>query len=395
METSKLIINSIIYIIVTSFFVWLLIKEKEIGAKIKIYRDKFSDTIIKKYKMILPKTLGDVLKFIQEIIGLIFLTLMIFNGSMNIIVLVGIIIMIGSYAFTQIQTEKEKANEGFLLTLGLFVAVGVLILANMFSVVGLFWGLKLLLIINILIGMILVFRTEDSIRKTVDWGETAVTAIILVLAIQYFYIGNFLVPTGSMIPTILPGDRLFGNMVVYKFFKPERGDILVFKEPTEDKFLYTKRLIGLPGEKIKIGEDNRVYINGTKLEGARYKTEVVENEKIILKDRDYFRGGELLDNEITIPKKGDTYEWIVSEKKFLLNGTDETTIIYDVVNNQYLAEKLDRGEKIILDENYYFTLGDNSGNSKDSRYWGFVAEHRIKGKPMVRFWPLNRIGWVK
>lgn len=332
METSKLVINGIIYIIITSFFVWLLIKEKEIGAKIKVYRDKFSTFVIELFKV---------------------------------------------------------KGEG----------------------------------------------TQKSIRKTIDWTETIGSAIILVLIIQHFYIGNFLVPTGSMIPTIMPKDRLFGNMVIYNFVKPSRGDVLVFKEPAKNRFLYTKRLIGLPGEQIRIGEDNRIYINGTKLEGKKFKTKVNTDGSEVLKDRDYYRGGLLLENEIRIPKKGDTYQMVtvenrfdVSEKKsktfiydiihsknitnaeeiellydllnkgyikFILNGKEETSFIYDLINNPYTREKLEKGETINLDENYYYALGDNSGNSLDSRYWGFVAEHRIKGQPFVRFWPLNRIGLVK
>lgn len=160
----KIIINAIIYIIVTAFFAYLLINEKILGEKIKVYRGIFSEKIMQIFKV-------------------------------------------------EKSVKAEKS------------------------------------------------RTEVIIRKTVDWTEMLISAIILVLLIQHFYIGNFLVPTGSMIPTIQPGDRLLGDMVSYKFIKPSRGDVIVFKEPIEDKVLYTKRLIGYPGERVKIGEDGNVYVN--------------------------------------------------------------------------------------------------------------------------------------
>ena len=62
---------------------------------------------------------------------------------------------------------------------------------------------------------------SKGIRTTINLVETIGTALILVLIIQKFYLGNFLVPTGSMIPTIMPKDRLFGNMLIYKFRKPK------------------------------------------------------------------------------------------------------------------------------------------------------------------------------
>ena len=67
------------------------------------------------------------------------------------------------------------------------------------------------------------------LKKVIAFVESIGTALILVLIIQKIYLGNFLVPTGSMEPTIMPKDRLFGNMVVYKFRKPERNEINLFK----------------------------------------------------------------------------------------------------------------------------------------------------------------------
>ena len=247
-------------------------------------------------------------------------------------------------------------------------------------------------------------------KKTLYYIETIGTALILVVIIQRFYIGNFKIPTGSMIPTIEVGDRVFADMVSYKFTTPKRNNIIVFKEPIQDKVLYTKRAMGLPGERIKI-EDDILYINGEKTDFRRYSNLGIE------------------DKEWRIPQKGDKLQIIpagnyneayksasfdidkvqkelknnspliyelMPNLKFVVNG-EETGPILDFIHDKKILDKLMAGEtvEITLEDNYYLALGDNTDNSFDSRYWGFVKESRIRGRALVRFWPLNRIGLVK
>ncbi|MCQ8212456.1 signal peptidase I [Cetobacterium somerae] len=308
MSRENLILNTIFYVILTAFFIYIFVKEKKIVAKIDKKRTIFEDYLVNKFKL---------------------------NGK----------------------------------------------------------------------------TSEKILRKTIKLIESLGSALILVLIIQKFYIGNFLVPTGSMIPTIIPKDRLFGNMVVYNFKAPEREDIIVFKEPIEDKVLYTKRLMGLPGEKVQIKYD-KLFINGKKIS-----------------DREYTPLGELSYNEWTVPKKGDvitiipgqnyneTFEkenidvakvqnllkengayvsQLLPDVKFLVNGVP-TGMILDFIHDQEVLNKLLKGETVTktLDEDYYLALGDNTNGSYDSRMWGFVKDSRIKGKALVRFWPLNRIGILK
>lgn len=255
--------------------------------------------------------------------------------------------------------------------------------------------------------------SKKIIHKIVNGTETIVTAVILVLIIQRFYIGNFMVPTGSMERTIMPKDRLFGNMVVYKFKAPKREDIVVFKEPVEDKVLYTKRVMGLPGEKVRI-ENGYLFVDGN-----------------IIETRGYSNLGQIGRKEWVIPKKGDTlviepgknYNELYREEnfdigkvqnlllengntnvverflprlKFYVNG-EETGMVLDYLHNKEILEKIMSGETVTLklDEDCYFMLGDNTNGSYDSRFWGFVKDKRIRGKAVLRFWPLNRISILK
>ncbi len=264
---------------------------------------------------------------------------------------------------------------------------------------------------NISIKLIALLNIESSvtqkiIRKTINFVETIGSALILVLIIQKFYLGNFLVPTGSMIPTIMPKDRIFGNMVVYNFKKPEREDIIVFKEPVENKVLYTKRVMGLPGESVKI-EFGHLYADGKKVDDREYsnlgligydtwiipkKGDLVEivpgaNYSSEIKSEDIEKIQKYL-----LEKPGQLNE-ILPDIDFYVNGK-KTGMILDFIHEKKMIYEILNGNKvkIQLDEDYYMVLGDNTNGSYDSRMWGFVAESRIKGKAFVRFWPLNRIG---
>jgi len=251
--------------------------------------------------------------------------------------------------------------------------------------------------------------TQKGLRKTVNFAETIGSALILVLLIQKFYLGNFLVPTGSMIPTIVPKDRLFGNMVIYKFKKPELQDIIVFKEPVENKVLYTKRLMGKPGDTVKV-EYGHLYINGNKVEEREYSnlgmlgynTWIVPkkgDEVKIIPGANYsteFKSEEIAEIQRGLLDNPAAISEILPDVEFYINGK-KTGMLLDYIHNKEVVTDLLNGKNYtgIVTEDYYLALGDNTNGSYDSRMWGFVAESRIKGKAFVRFWPLNRIGLLK
>jgi len=481
LEIKEIVINGMIYLILSTFLIYLWINEKKLGKKIEKKRILFANKIINDWKIYIERKKLKYLFFLHGTINLI-LIILLFNEMKvsSFLLLLAIVNIIGLF----IKKVKE-----INVYPGIFILNLVTLILYKFLLQMAFTNLMMTyLIMNILLYFTYVFTDKEAIQKFVDYTETLVTAVVLVLLIQHFYLGNFLVPTGSMIPTIEPKDRLFGNMMIYKFAKPKRGDILVFKEPIENKVLYTKRLIGLPGEIIEIS-DNKILINDKKSENGKL-------------NRDYYEGRLLNTGNWKIPKKNDEYqikkislriggnkelnlkelgkgllskkykeeeilgaktfdfeidgkiyheglfsyitdselkEKLLQGEKIVYNGHEiEITegvfiLASDEINLEELKEKLKENEncldgrveiisgefilngkeitgpildrkelkeailndKIVLNEDYYYVMGDNSANSYDSRYWGFVSEKRIKGKPFFRFWPLNRIGILK
>lgn len=164
---------------------------------------------------------------------------------------------------------------------------------------------------------------------------TMVIAAITVFLLKEFVIINAYIPSGSMENTIYPGDRIIGNRLAYLSEEPQRGDIVIFKYPDDEKQLFVKRVIGLPGERVTI-DDAKIYIGD----------EQIALEEYYLKE-----------------------EWTVA------NGT----YTFDVPEGSYLV------------------LGDNRNNSRDARYWEntYVAEDKILGEAVFRYWPFDGIGMLK
>ncbi|MCF4114021.1 MULTISPECIES: signal peptidase I [Dethiosulfovibrio] len=99
-------------------------------------------------------------------------------------------------------------------------------------------------------------------RETI---ETILWAVVLALVIRTFVVQAFWIPSGSMIPTLLPGDRVLVCKFWYALQEPERGQIFVFKYPVDPKRDFVKRIIGLPGDRVAIRQ-GEVFINGKPIE---------------------------------------------------------------------------------------------------------------------------------
>ncbi len=146
--------------------------------------------------------------------------------------------------------------------------------------------------------------------------------------VRPFVMEAFWIPSGSMIPTLEIGDRVLVNKFIYRFREPERGDVVVFRSVDNNGEDLIKRVVGLPGDKVAV-RGGRLFLNGEP------QKEPYTNKK--LPDRSFFE-------KTTVPK------------------------------------------------GHVFVMGDNRGNSADSRVFGPLPKKNIEGEAFLRFWPPDRIG---
>lgn len=172
-------------------------------------------------------------------------------------------------------------------------------------------------------------------EEVFSWIVVIVLAVALAFLIKTFVIINANIPSGSMENTIMTGDRLFGFRLAYLFDDPERGDIVIFKYPDDETENYVKRIIGLPGEVVRV-KDAKIYID---------------------------------DSEEPLDESYLKEEWV--------NDND--------------------GYVFVVPEDSYLVMGDNRNNSWDARYWTneYVSKDKILGKAGFRYFPFNTIGVVE
>jgi signal peptidase I len=205
-------------------------------------------------------------------------------------------------------------------------------------------------------------KFSDSVRNFVlEWSVN----IVILLFGTTTLVQAFIVPTPSMDTTVRVGDHLLVDKLSYApsgpisrlllpYTEPKRGDIIVFRYPLDINQNYVKRVIGVPGDHIRL-ENKAVYLNGRKLDEPYVKLDEppYPQPDAAKHYRDYF----------------PAEPWVGPYERA------QEMLVNHVVN----------GEIVVPPDNF-FAMGDNRLNSADSRYWGFVPRENIIGKPLIIFW---------
>ena len=221
-----------------------------------------------------------------------------------------------------------------------------LILTVIFLISAIFW----------LLNKFMVKQAEGPI----EFAGSMAPVLGLVLVLRSFVVEPFQIPSSSMVPTLKVGDFILVSKWTYgirlpvirnkiiEINSPERGDVMVFFPPHEDRY-FIKRVIGLPGDEIHV-LNGVLYINGDKMSQKILADEVAAPRSVVM--------------------------------------TEDLTGVEHAIQKRLLPTRLSQNFTAVVPEGYYFMMGDNRDNSSDSRVWGPVPEERIVGKAFARwmFW---------
>ncbi|MCL5411857.1 MAG: signal peptidase I [Patescibacteria group bacterium] len=175
----------------------------------------------------------------------------------------------------------------------------------------------------------------------IDIIETIVIALAIFVVVYLFLLQPHQVRGHSMDSSFSDGEYILTDKISYRFGKPERGDVVVFKAPKNQDYDYIKRIIGLPEERVKVSKGS-VYIYNDK------------NPSGVKLEEPYLDKG-------TITVEG---AWAKEDKE------------------------------ITVKPDQYFVLGDNRSHSSDSREWGLVPKENIIGRAWLRYWPINEMAFI-
>ena len=188
--------------------------------------------------------------------------------------------------------------------------------------------------------------------------------VVIAIFVITFLVQAFQIPSESMEKTLLIGDYLlvdkahYGHSRLWSWLMPyrpiRRQDIIVFRYPVNPRQHFVKRVIGLPGDHVRL-IDKHVYINGVPLNDSYATFNWAWRDRF----RDDFPDGSLYGDRITS-------KWYLQAQKLIQDG------------------------QLIVPEDSYFVLGDNRDDSYDSRYWGLVPAENVVGRPLVIYWSMDR-----
>jgi signal peptidase I len=221
-----------------------------------------------------------------------------------------------------------------------------LILTLLFLLSGLFWLLNKFLV-----------KQEEGL---IEFVGSLAPVLGVVLVLRSFVIEPFQIPSQSMVPTLKVGDFILVNKWTYgvrlpvlrtkviDVSAPERGDVMVFFPPHEDRY-FIKRVVGLPGDKIHV-LNGVLYVNGKKM------------------------------IQTLLPEPANAPRSVVM--------TENLTGVEHQMQKRTSPTRLSQNYSAVVPQGHYFMMGDNRDNSSDSRVWGPVPEERIVGKAFARwmFW---------
>lgn len=179
--------------------------------------------------------------------------------------------------------------------------------------------------------------SKDFLYFIFDLLKTGIVVFLIAFSLRYFAVQPFIVDGESMMPNFVNNEYLLAEKLSYMFGQPQRGDAIIFRYPGNPNINYIKRIIGLPGETIKI-ENNIIFVN----------------------NKDHPNG-------------------IALKENYLSYGT--LTLI---------SEKGSLEKTLGLDE--YFVMGDNRQHSSDSREWGVLPKTNVIGRAWLTVIPVNRFG---
>jgi signal peptidase I len=167
----------------------------------------------------------------------------------------------------------------------------------------------------------------------VEIAKFTLLSLLIVLPIRLFFAQPFIVSGSSMDPTFSNGQYLIVDQITYKFEKPKRNEVIIFRYPRDQKKFFIKRIIGLPGETIELKNQSIIIYNETHPDGVELDEPYVQNKH-----------------------------------------TDNL--------------------KVSLKDNEYFMMGDNRSSSSDSRYWGPLPAELIIGRAFLRLLPIEDINFL-